>query len=475
MITNNRKSARFIICLLAIQTVSCITLVLDVPIARQVIGFLFLTFVPGFILLKVLGLGKSTVTEIILFSVGLSITFLMFVGLLINELGPLIGITKPLSTESLAITINIIVLSMSILSNIKNKEDINIMGLKGLRVFPRMLPYFVLPLISVIGSMLVTTYENNLLLVLLIMTVSVLLLLSPFLPQSQFHSLMLISIGLALLFHMSLISIYIWGSDINLECYVFRMTQVNSYWERNLFLFREQNIYNSMLSVTILPTIFSNLLNMEETWTLKIIYPLIFSLVPLGLYQLYQVQWGKKVAYMAVLFFMSNSVFLNILSNAKQMIAMFFYILLFLVLLKNNVSRGSRWVIFACLGFGLIVSHYSSNYMFLILIFSTWFCGKILLRKRNLKVNFEIVAFFLIFTFLWYMYVVEAPFDRVLSYSKNVLDSFFQEFFYAESREGEVLAALGIKQPPSFIHQIGRILFNITTFLILVGYINSKT
>ena len=67
--------------LLALQCIVSISIVLNVPFVRQISGFLYLTFIMGFLLIRVFGLETSNTVEPLLFSVGLSVSFLMFIGL----------------------------------------------------------------------------------------------------------------------------------------------------------------------------------------------------------------------------------------------------------------------------------------------------------------------------------------------------------------------------------------------------------
>ena len=57
---------------------------LDIPVLRQVLGFLFFTIIPGLLILYILKLNKLGLTAGIVLSVGLSIAFLMLAGLLLN-------------------------------------------------------------------------------------------------------------------------------------------------------------------------------------------------------------------------------------------------------------------------------------------------------------------------------------------------------------------------------------------------------
>ena len=67
---------------------------LDIPILRQVVGFIFLTFIPGILLLRILRVHEINTTESVAYSVGLSVTLVMFSGAIINFLLPPFNVTQ---------------------------------------------------------------------------------------------------------------------------------------------------------------------------------------------------------------------------------------------------------------------------------------------------------------------------------------------------------------------------------------------
>ena len=111
-----------------------LAVILDIPYIRQIIGFLFLTLLPGLLILQILKLNKLGLTEKFILSVGLSISFLMFFGLFINMLYPFFGIFKPLSILPLMTTINIAMVILCVLSYKTNKEFINLSISRNLEV-----------------------------------------------------------------------------------------------------------------------------------------------------------------------------------------------------------------------------------------------------------------------------------------------------------------------------------------------------
>ena len=293
-ITARLKPARFPAAVLIAQTALYFTIIFNIPVARQVLGFLYLTLVPGFAIVRLLKLKLETV-ETILFVVGLSIGFLMGAGLLMNLLGPSIGVLKPLELIPLLLVTNIIVLLL--LFNKWHDSEKHVFSIENKRLIGSGFITGALPVVSIVGTLLVNAppHTNNIVLLLMLVIISIVVGLAAFsrrLVSPNLYPLLIFAIALALLFHVSLFSNYIHGGDIFGEYSAFKLTLNNSYWNPAF----SERLY-TMLSVTILPTIYSTVLGLEGTWILKVVYPLIFALVPVGLYQLFRSRVSKQVAF----------------------------------------------------------------------------------------------------------------------------------------------------------------------------------
>jgi len=462
------KPAQFSVAILILQILLWFTVIFNLSIAREVVGFVYLTFLPGFTLLRLLKL-KLEAVEAILFTVGLSIAFLMAVGFFMNLLGPLIGISTPLSLIPLMVVTNAIVIILLFLEWHDREYHGFHISSKKLITFGLILCAILI--LSVVGTLLVNSapHTDNSLLLLMLISIPVLVGLAAFskkLVPAESYPLILFGISLALLFHVSLFSSYIHGGDIFGEYSVFRLTASNSYWNSAI----SDRLY-AMLSITILPTIYSAVLSLEGTWILKIVYPLIFAFVPLGLYQLFKSKVSKEVAFFSVFFFVSNMVFFNeIVELARQMIGELFYILLFLTLFSNNVKGSARWLLFTVFSFGLVVSHYAMAYIFLGFIFVVWLVG--FLRRRKTTVAAGMVVLFAILTFAWFTYVSSAStFNELLRAVSTIRDNFVSDFFNPQSRGSQVLQAVGASGINTFWHIIGRYLYYVTEALVVIGFL----
>ena len=89
-----------------------------------------------------------------------------------------------------------------------------------------------------------------------------------------------------------------------------------------------------------------------------------------------------------------------------------------------------------------------------------------------MKLNSVIVAFSFSLTFLWYTYITSGPFYSVSLQLRTIFNGFLDEFFNAGSRGETTLAGLGLSQPTSILHNIGRYFHIVTTFFILIGFIS---
>ena len=63
---------------ISIQAIAIATIILNIPLARPIIGFIYVSFLPGFLIAKILKLNFQSVLEELPFYVGLSIAFSMF-------------------------------------------------------------------------------------------------------------------------------------------------------------------------------------------------------------------------------------------------------------------------------------------------------------------------------------------------------------------------------------------------------------
>lgn len=449
----------------------------DVPILIQFVGFIYLSFIPGIIILRILrlhGLGSATT---LLYAVGLSIAFCMFIGLLVNFVGPVIGISDPLSTYPL---LNAITFSLLILCGLNYWRDRDVNNIESpdikvdIREFvsPPILFLFLIILTSILGAFLVRFYHNNILLLLLIVMICIAVTLigfKKFIP-ARLYPLGIFAISLSLLYDYTLVSPYLTGWDIHLEYYFAQLTMTNSHWDQTIAY-----SYNAMLSITILPTIYSHFLSADITWIFKVVYPLLFSFVPLALYEVYRRQAKDHVAFLSVFFFMSLPLFfIGMASLARQQIAELFFALLILLMVSGEINSFKKVILAMVFSASLVVSHYAISYIFIFYILLTlpllYLIKKITKDvQRPTMLTGTFVCLFVVMALSWYIFTAESKsFSNIVYVGQTTYNS-ISDFLLSGTREVNTLKLLGLGQSGSLLHSVSVYFYRITVLFIIVG------
>jgi uncharacterized membrane protein len=471
------------------------TIGLQIPILRQFIGFIYLTFIPGIIIVRIVKLHKLGNTETLLYTVGLSIVTLMFAGLLMNTVYPIFGISGPISPVPLIITISAVVLFLCVLCYVRDKDfaDPSFIDL-GAVLSPPVLFLSLIPFFALIGTYLVNFHHNNILLMLLIILLAIIALLiafDKFIPKNL-YPLAVFIIAISLLYHRSLISMYIWGADIHFEHYLCNLVKTNAIWDSTV-----PSTYNAMLSIMMVAPIFSDICGMCLTWVFKVIYPLLFSLVPLGLYQVFQKQADDKIAFLSCFFFISLFTFYSeMLALARQQIAELFFVLLIMLMVNKGMDKIKRSFLFIVFGVSLTVSHYGTSYIYMFCLISAWLIlvlaekpemhtlmnniyakfgrkaeklarNPISLKIENRTIRSTFVLLFITFTLTWYMYVsASSAFNSIVHIGDHIASSIFTDFLNPAVAEG-----LGriLEVTVSPLHEVTKYIHLISQCVIVVG------
>jgi len=456
---------------------------LQISIIRQIISTIYLFFIPGIIILRILKLHRLGNIETLLYAVGLSISFIMFIGLLMNIFYPYLGISRPITAITSIITISLFVFILCILCYIVDNEfsdqsfiDISI----------PVITLFLIPPLSIFGVYLVNFYHTNILIILLILFLAIMpVIFDRFIPK-ELWPIALFVIAISLLYHRSLVSIYLCGHDIHLEYYLSNLVMQSSQWNPTIPL-----TTNAMLSIVMLAPIFSEISGMSLSWVFKIIYPLLFALVPLGLYCVFQKQTGHRIAFLACFYFMSVVPFFStMIFLARQEIAELFLVLLILLIIDDDIERPKKSVLFIIFGCSLVVSHYGVTYLFLFCLIFAW--PLFYLKKgvipssryqipfhkkpipaqngRNRMITCGSVLLFAIITLEWYIYVSGgSAFNSIVQIGDQITSSVYTSFLDPRVSQGLDII---ISEKPSYLRRIAKYLYLATQFFIVVGMLD---
>ena len=398
-----------------------IAILLNIPILSEVIVFIFLSFIPGFVILRLFKLKEISFLDSFLFSVGLSIAFVMFMGLLVNELYLILGLSQPLSTVPLTVAISAFTLTAFFIEYRRDLPETLTLktSLEGKlkNILPLPIILVLLPILSALG-----VFYLNVPVILLsyaiIAALCILTVVSRRLVPENLFPFLILSIAIALVCQVPLTSKYIVGYDANLEYYVFRLTQINGHWG---FLNANLNplgtlTYNSMLSITVLPAVYSALMQAQGDTVFKILYPFIFCLIPLALYRICEKQFGKLIGLLSAFFFVFTSTAFygpEILSLNRQIVGELFLVLSVFLLLSKTIPTTKGRLLLIIFGAALAVSHYSLAYIYLAIVAVVFVVSKVK-PKFNGMLNTATILVLFGFTFLWYA-LTSAPLTTLIN------------------------------------------------------------
>ena len=370
------------ILLAMVGLVGLAALVFDIPILRQIVGFIFLTFIPGILILRILKIHNISTVESLVYSVGLSLVFVMFSSVAVNFISPLLGISKPISIFPLTFTLTGFALILCAIAYVRDKDfsatarDCFVTHAprndreKSKLFSPPLLLLILLPLLAILGALLVSYNQSNILLIIFILVVAAvigLVAFGKFIPEEA-YPLAIVMIAIALLYQTTLASPFLTGYDITVENHYVNLVTQSGYWDWNI----SGNV-NTTLSLVMLCPIYSALLSMDVVWVFKIIYPALFCLVPLALFHIYHEQIGGKRAFFSAFFFISIPVFFTMMTEAnRQMVAELFFALVILLMIDRKLTLVQRTTLIIIFTISIIVSHYAVGYIFTVFLLVGW-------------------------------------------------------------------------------------------------------
>lgn len=478
---------KFIILVSIIQVSVIGTFALDnlgikIPFLIPILGFIYLTFIPGTIILRIFKLHELDSTENFLYSIGLSLATIMFYGFALNMVLPFLGIKNPISFNYLIISWTILIIILIFISFLIDRKYKSKNEKIDIKFSNKLLFLFLLPFIAILGTYVMNNYNNNIILIFLLVIISISLLLVSFeiIPQNL-YPLTIFIISLSLIYHTSLISNYIWGWDINTEYYFANLVLKNNLWNYNI----GGNV-NAMLSITFLGSIYSIILKTDLIWILKIIYPFLYSLVPLGLFKVFQKQTNDKIAFFACFLFISLFMFYAEMPMlARQQIAEFFLVLMLMVIINKKIDL-SKTFLLVIFSFSLIVSHYGLSYIFLLMLLVAFLFSNILnlefiykqtdriLNIGKLNFNFKttknsFLLLFLVCTLSWYIYVSESSsLFSIINILNNITGN-LRDILNPSAVEGFKLVLI---TSDSYIRNFSKYMHLFMQFLIILGIVS---
>lgn len=468
---------------------------LPLPLLKPILGFVYLAFLPGYLMLRIFKIHQIGAIESLLYSLGLSLSFVTIAGFIINMIFPLFGILNPITMLNLMAAFTCLTVLLSAISYIRDGSylvDPILLNQASLRWF---LALSLIPIIVIIGAYFVNYYQNNfyLLLAITIIAFAVLMLGSMKNSSTARLPLAIFMISMGLQLHTSLITEYILVCDSIGEYHVASLVIDSGIWDPSI-----SGSYNAVISIAIMAPIFYNICDIDLSSVFKVIYPILFSFVPLGAYFVFNKFTNREYyAFLSSLLVMFvNSFFVVTALIYKQCIAELFLVLIIMLFITTSLPKEKQYFILLVFSTMLITSHYGIAFLFLLgLLFVTFFialgnnmpfkdllfmwhnksrCSNCLKRGYILDaggkpIPLMYVTFYIVAIITWYYYISDSStFIQIVNMGKYAVNNVVVEFFLPESSRGLYLLT---RESVSLIHVMTKILYIIFQICIPLGFI----
>jgi uncharacterized membrane protein len=292
--------------------------------------------------------------------------------------------------------------------------------------------------------------------------------------KDRMYLLTVVCVSLSLFFVSEFVSPYISGEDVQLEFYVFSQVLTNGHWHAAITS-SSTGIFDTALSITLLPAVLNIETSIDGTLIFKLLFPLLYSIVPIILYKVYRQFLGPAAAFLSVFFFMVDPTFYTeMLQLGRQMIAEIFLALLLLMAVskrkQNKTISGA--VLTLVLSLGLITAHYSIAYVFLLFMVTSLLLVMISSRVERLWSSGIVLACFVL-TITWFLLLTggAAVVDLTTNMS-NVWTGIINDLFSPAARPIIVQNALFLNAPtPGILHVLSRATQYVAVASILIGFL----
>jgi uncharacterized membrane protein len=419
----------------------------------KVLACISISFLPGMALLRVLRINLASHIEGLLYSLGLSVLLLMVSGLAANQVLYLLGVLRPLELPGIWGALNIIVAGCIALSLFTNKQ--------ALRLRYRFLPGWsstswmllsgslCMPVLAAFGAFRLNNGGDALVAAIALCWAAgiiVYIFLFRNCLSDNILAWSVFMIGLSVLLMTSLRGWDITGHDIMREFHVFTLTNINGRW--NIGAYRDP--YNACLSITILPQTYVTLLHVSGLTAFKLILQILFAACPVVIYVMLRRYVSKLGALAGCILFISYPTFINDSAMlTRQGVAYLFFSLALLAAMRvsrENVPKG----LFLLCGLGVVLSHYSTSYMFVAIFAVTLTCKLVIQRLRGWKMQWHgdkftvfspVILITLLFaTLLWYGLITATSGGLITTLSSSVAN--IPHMLSADNKSSDTSAAI---------------------------------
>jgi len=363
-----------------------------------------LGFVPGYLLLRGLGVRNLHVSHTVLYSVGSSLVFTAVLGVTASAVLPELGIRRPLEQGTFGPFVTLVIaVAWALVRQRPNRNTVAVPEVGTVDIATAALAGAILAAGAVAVELAPTALTHVPILTLLFGVITLLVLVVTDRIDPRLYPLVVFMAALALLYHTSLVSNYVWGWDIQITYHNVERILMAGQWSASV-----QTLRNPLVILLVVPAVISNLTQLSPDVVFTVLSPIMTALIPVGTYWIGREFLPPKRAVLAALLVPATFLFFTQVPG-KQQLGEFYMVGLVLLILSTD-RPSLQQVLFPVFALGLVFAHYSTAIVFGLVLFA---CGAYLLVQWLVfggdrpAVTLGKFATIPVFIIGWYMYVSE--------------------------------------------------------------------
>lgn len=339
-------------------TVGAASFGVEFPLLREVLAIALLTVAPGFLMLRCIDHAIDSPGEELLYAVGFSLVALAAVSVVSSMLYPPLGIAEPLSFLPITLTISSMIVVLTIFAYHQNRGAV--FRVPSIDSCDAEIVAFLLclPMFAAMAAHRMNVVGSNRLMYAFLLFVALVVLVSIKAVPPKLYPVAVFAVAAAIVLHRNLITNAVVGSDIQVNYFFVELILETGVWEPGI-----GDVYSSIPIVGVVPAVYSTVTGIHPAFVFKVLYSLLFALVPVGIYYVFKDVFGMNAALVGAYFFVLYFRAFNGTAG-KTRIAQLFVVLMLLVLVTDRDRLpGKEWIGFV-FGIGLVFSHYTTTYIF---------------------------------------------------------------------------------------------------------------
>lgn len=333
----------------------------QVPLGPPVVGFVLFAFLLGGLFLTAIGIRPRLVPTWIVYAIGTSLVLVIALGLTLNLFLPIVGYDTPLSFFPLAIAHLAAVSGLSIFLRVRDIDaTVEVSLPDSLDDIDPQLPFLLLfPPLAILSVVYLNVTGSNTPLVGVLLLVAIVPIIGVFsYVNDRYLPVAVGSVAIAILCHKILWVGFTYGGH----------TSTVTIWKNGYWSLEGETL---LIHGILIPAM-ARLLRVEILTQLKVVMPVVISIIPVAMYIAFVRYTTPKQAFLgAFLFLVAHPFYFIYPGTPRGYLPVLFLALLGTVISDRDLDLIHKRALAITFALGLIVSHYGTSYYVMFAVLGT--------------------------------------------------------------------------------------------------------